>query len=328
MNQMQTPQVSIVVPVYNEESNVAELVRRLTAAMAPTGRTFEILAVNDGSRDRSLELLRKEQEQHPELVVVDLNRNFGQHAAIFAGFEASRGRVVVTIDADLQNPPEEIPKLLEAWDRGHDVVGTIRKGRQDSIFRKTLSFCVNRSTNRITGLRITDYGCMLRAYDRVVVDAMRQGREISTFIPALAASFARNMTEVEVSHSARQRGESKYSLLKLINLQFDLVTSFSLWPLRLLFVLGVFAALSGVGLGVYILIKRVTMDNPDEWTNAGTFTLFAILFIFVGAMFLGLGLIGEYLGRVYMEVRRRPNFIVREIVRKDGGTPPENGKTP
>ncbi|MBN1808693.1 MAG: glycosyltransferase [Planctomycetes bacterium] len=305
------PQVSIVVPVYNEEDSIPELIQRITDAMESTGRPYEIVAVDDGSSDNSLALLLDYQKKFPGLTVVELNRNFGQHAAVFAGFETARGDVMVTLDADLQNPPEEIENLLELWDRGHDVVGTIRRERQDNPFRKTVSWLVNTTTNYMTGLKISDYGCMLRAYDRHVVESMVQGQEVSTFIPALAAAFARNMAEVEVSHAARTRGESKYSLLKLIMLHFDLVTSFSMWPLRLLILLGAAVALLGMGFGAFLLFMRLVMG--PAWAAEGVFTLFAILFVFIGALFFGLGLVGEYLGRIYSEVRRRPRFVVRGV---------------
>ena len=306
-----SPQVSIVVPVYNEEPNIPDLILRLVKVMDGSGRSYEIVGVDDGSKDKSLEMLLDHREKYPQLVVVELNRNFGQHAAIFAGFEAARGDVIVTIDADLQNPPEEIEKLLELWDKGHDVVGTIRKGRQDTWFRRTLSWMVNRTTNWMTGLKISDYGCMLRAYDRHVVNAMKEGQEVSTFIPALAANFARNVTEVEVAHGARTKGESKYSIIRLMMLHFDLITSFSMWPLRLLILLGTLIAFVGIGFGVLLMFLRFVMGS--EWAAQGVFTLFAILFVFVGAQFFGLGLLGEYLGRVYLEVRKRPRFIVRKV---------------
>ncbi|MFO0981098.1 MAG: glycosyltransferase [Planctomycetota bacterium] len=307
-----TIDVSVVVPVFNEQDNLSELITRLRAALDPTGKSYEIVFVNDGSRDGSLDVLLKAREQDPRLVVVDLNRNFGQHAAIFAGFENTRGKVVVTIDADMQNPPEDIPKLLAAADAGHDVVGSVRTGRDDSPLRRAISFLTNKTSARLTGIRLSDYGCMLRAYSREVVQAMCQGKEISTFIPALGAALARSYTEVEVAHRARAKGHSKYNLAKLLSLHLDLVTSFSLKPIRALLYLGVAVSLAGMGFGLLLFIRRLIVGPEVE----GVFTLFAILFVFVGAQFLAFGLLGEYIGRIYLEVRRRPRFIVRT---KHGG---------
>jgi len=209
-------EVSVVVPIYNETENIPELVNRLTKVLGDLDRTYEIVFVNDGSRDGSLELLIAAREMHPEITIVDFNRNFGQHAAVFAGFEASTGEVIITLDADLQNPPEEIPKLLAEVDKGHDVVGTIRIQRKDSLLRKFFSAIINRTTAKLTGIRLKDYGCMLRAYRRDVVDAMCEAQEISTFIPALAASLGGNPTEIEVAHSGRAGGQSKYNIFRLI----------------------------------------------------------------------------------------------------------------
>jgi undecaprenyl-phosphate 4-deoxy-4-formamido-L-arabinose transferase len=301
--------LSVVVPVFNEQDNLLEAIRRLRAVLDATGKTYEVIFVNDGSKDRSLEILLGAHDEDPRIVVVDLNRNFGQHAAIFAGFEIARGATVITIDADLQNPPEDIPKLLEKVDAGHDVVGSVRTGRDDSIIRRTISFLTNKTTARLTGIKLSDYGCMLRAYSRDVVRGMCQGKEISTFIPALGAALARSYTEVEVTHHPRVQGSSKYNFAKLLSLHLDLVTSFSLKPIRALLYLGVAISLAGMGFGLFLFIRRLIVGPEVE----GVFTLFAILFVFVGAQFLAFGLLGEYIGRIYLEVRRRPRFIVRAV---------------
>ena len=231
--------VSVVIPVFNEEESLPGLFERLFPVMEGLGKSWEVVFVNDGSRDRSLALLLGEVDRHPGSVrVVDFNGNFGQHMAIMAGFSVSRGGAVVTMDADLQNPPEEIPRLLERMDAGHDVVGTIRSTRKDPLFRKFASKVVNRITNRITGLNLHDYGCMLRAYSRRVVDLINRCPESTTFIPALAQKFALNPTEIEVGHSERELGTSKYGLFRLIRLNFDLMTGFSLVPLQAVTMLG------------------------------------------------------------------------------------------
>jgi undecaprenyl-phosphate 4-deoxy-4-formamido-L-arabinose transferase len=306
-----TPYLSVVIPVFNEEENIEQLSGRLFPVLKELGKGFEVIFVDDGSVDRSLELLQGFQQRMDHVTVVAFNRNYGQHAAIFAGFERSSGEIVVTLDGDLQNPPEEIPRLVAKMEEGYDVVATVRQARQDSFFRRVASRMISRITSRVTGVNLKDYGCMLRAYRRPVVENMCASQEISTFIPALATTFARNIAEITVTHEARQGGTSKYSLKRLIALQFDLITSFSLWPLRMLMVLGTGICFAGMGFGLFLLIMRLVKGS--EWAVGGTFTLFAILFFFVGAQFLAFGLLGEYIGRIYGEVRNRPRFVIKKV---------------
>ena len=311
-----SPFLSVVIPVFNEEANIPALWERLSkvlgAAFATPERDWEVIFTDDGSRDRSLPMLVDIARAEPRVKVVEFNRNYGQHAAIFGAFSESAGKVVVTLDADLQNPPEEIPKLVAKVEEGYDVVGGWRQGREqnDSIFRRMPSKVVNAVTRKTTGVKLHDYGCMLRAYSREVVDAMLMCKERHSFIPALANSFAKRITEVPVAHAERAAGDSKYGLWKLINLQFDLLTSFSLIPIQALSVLGVFVSAVGIGFGIYLMIYRIL--HP-EGTVQGVFTLFAILFIFVGAQFLAFGLLGEYIGRIYVEVRDRPRYMVKKV---------------
>ena len=307
------PYLSVVIPVYNEEANLPELLDRLMATLVPLGRSYEIVLVNDGSRDRSLPLLSEAAARDPHLVVVDFNRNYGQHAAVFAGFEVSRGEVVVTIDADLQNPPEEIPKLVAKMEEGYDVVGSIRVQRQDSALRKIASRIVNRMTALATGVQLSDYGCMLRAYRRPVVKVLSESHEISTFIPVLADLFAGRVTEIPVAHSERKHGESKYSLLKLVRLQFDLMTSFSVLPLRVTMGIGVVMAVVSILIALVLVAGRLIYGQ--EWAVSGVFTLFALVFFFLGIQLFAIGLLGEYVGRTYQEVRRRPRFVIRQVIR-------------
>jgi undecaprenyl-phosphate 4-deoxy-4-formamido-L-arabinose transferase len=308
--------VSVVIPVFNEETNLDELIRRCLAAGGRLGKSFEIVLVDDGSHDRSAEMIKTAAQVHPgQIVGVILNRNYGQHAAVMAGFAASRGEIVVSLDADLQNPPEEIPRLVATIEEGYDVVGTVRVGRQDTLFRRVASALVNRAAQKATGVKMHDYGCMLRAYRRHIIQAMMLCHERSTFIPILANSFARRTTEIEVGHAARPDGGSKYTLWKLINLQFDLLTSMTTFPLRLLSVVGTIISVIGVGFGVFLMLMRLVYGAL--WAAQGVFTLFAILFTFVGAQFIGMGLLGEYLGRVYNDVRARPRYFVQEVVGRD-----------
>jgi undecaprenyl-phosphate 4-deoxy-4-formamido-L-arabinose transferase len=315
MNSM-SPYLSVVIPIYNEESNIEALWGRLSKVLREhfpdPARDWEVIFTDDGSRDKSLEMLMAIAQAEPRVSVVEFNRNYGQHSAIFGAFGLVTGEVVVTLDADLQNPPEEIPKLVAKIDEGFDVVGGWRQGRMhnDSLFRTLPSKIVNAVTRKTTGVKLHDYGCMLRAYRREIVEAMLQCKERSSFIPALGNSFAKRITEVPVGHAERAAGDSKYGLWKLINLQFDLLTSFSLLPLQMLSVLGMVICFLGFCLFVGLIIYRFV--HP-EGTVGGVFTLFAILFFFVGAQFLAFGLLGEYIGRIYQEVRDRPRFVVKKI---------------
>jgi undecaprenyl-phosphate 4-deoxy-4-formamido-L-arabinose transferase len=310
------PYLSIVIPIYNEEENIPVLWERLSKVMtehfADPAKPWEIVFTDDGSRDRSLSMLVDIAKVEPRVKVIEFNRNYGQHSAIFGAFAEVQGQIVVTLDADLQNPPEEIPKLVAKVEEGYDVVGGWRQGRQDndSFFRTMPSKIVNAITRRTTGVKLHDYGCMLRAYSRDVVNAMLLCKERSSFIPALANSFAKRITEVPVAHAERAAGTSKYGLWKLINLQFDLLTSFSLLPLQMLSVFGVMTAVFGFLLFLGLVVYRFL--HP-EGTAQGVFTLFAILFFFVGCQFIAFGLLGEYIGRIYQEVRDRPRYMVKKV---------------
>jgi undecaprenyl-phosphate 4-deoxy-4-formamido-L-arabinose transferase len=310
------PYLSVVIPIFNEEANIAALWQRLSTVLRDhfntPERDWEVIFTDDGSRDRSLDMLIEIAQAEPRVSVVEFNRNYGQHSAIFGAFAIVSGQVVVTMDADLQNPPEEIPNLVAKIDEGFDVVGGWRQGRNqnDSLFRTLPSKLVNAVTRRTTGVKLHDYGCMLRAYRRGVVEAMLQCKERSSFIPALANSFAKRIAEVPVGHAERAAGDSKYGIWKLINLQFDLLTSFSLLPLQMLSVLGVVVSFLGIGFGIYLMIYRIL--HP-EGSVQGVFTLFAVLFVFVGAQFLAFGLLGEYIGRIYQEVRDRPRYVVKKV---------------
>jgi len=301
--------VSVVVPVYNELENLPELFERLKTVMEQRGESFELLFVDDGSTDGSVEWLTGLAEKHPFVGVVEFQANFGQHAAVFAGLEAATGDVVVTLDADLQNPPEEIPKLLDALNDGHDVAAGWRTDRKDPLSRRLASSLVNRLMSYATGVRLHDYGCMLRAYRREVVDCLRHCPERSTFIPALANLYARSVVEVPVDHAQRAGGDSKYSFAKLLSLNYDLLTGFSVLPIHWVSVAGVLMAAGGFALGILLLIRRLVVGPEAE----GVFTLLAILFVFTGIQLLALGMVGEYIGRTYSEARGRPRYLIRNL---------------
>ena len=310
------PFLSVVIPIYNEEANIPQLWERLSKVLAENfsdpAKPWEVIFTDDGSKDRSLKMLVDIGTTEPRIKIVEFNRNYGQHAAIFGAFAEVEGEAIVTLDADLQNPPEEIPKLVALLEEGFDVVGGWRQKREenDSIFRRLPSKVVNAITRKTTGIKLHDYGCMLRGYSRDVVDAMLLCKERHSFIPALANSFAKRITEVPVAHAERAAGESKYGLWKLINLQFDLLTSFSMLPLQMLSVMGVVISFISVLFAIGLLAYRFL--HP-EGTVGGVFTLFAILFFFVGCQFLAFGLLGEYIGRIYVEARDRPRYMVKKV---------------
>jgi undecaprenyl-phosphate 4-deoxy-4-formamido-L-arabinose transferase len=310
---MADPRISIVIPIYDEEETLPELLDRLGRVTESLGSPYEIILVNDGSRDRSMDILRRAVARQPCLVVVDLNRNYGQHAAVFAGLERARGEIVVTLDADLQNPPEEIPKLVAKMEEGFDVVGSVRVKREDTLFRRSASRLMNALTVRTTGVQLHDYGCMLRAYRRSVVDALCTSKEISTFIPVLADLLAGRVTEVPVAHTERVRGNSKYSVWKLIKLNLDLITSFTVLPLRVTMGVGIATSFLSLAVAAVLLGGRV-LYGP-EWAVSGVFTVLSALFCLVGLLLFAVGLVGEYVGRIYMEVRHRPRYVVREVLR-------------
>ncbi len=305
--------VSVVIPVFNEQKNLPELIRRCIAACNTMEQSYEIILIDDGSRDDSPALIQAAAEgEDGKIVGVLLNRNYGQHAAVMAGFAHAKGDYIVTLDADLQNPPEEIPNIVKKLEEGFDVVGSVRQNRKDSFLRTLPSRMVNKMVQKTTGVDMHDYGCMLRGYTKEIVETMLQCRERSTFIPVLANTFAHRVTEIPVAHSERADGDSKYSFWKLINLQFDLLTSITTFPLRLLSVIGGIVSAFGIGLGALILVLRLI--HGSGWAAEGVFTLFAILFIFIGAQFVGMGLLGEYIGRIYHDVRDRPRYFVRKVV--------------
>jgi len=311
-------QLSVVIPVYNEEQGLQSLFDRLYPALDKLGITYEVLFVNDGSRDRSAAILREQFQKRPDVTrVILFNGNYGQHMAIMAAFEQSRGQRIVTLDADLQNPPEDTALLLAKMDEGHDYVGSIRRKRNDSWWRHIASRMMNRLRERITRIIMTDQGCMFRAYDRRIVDAINSCKEVSTFIPALAYTFARNPAEVVVGHEERAEGESKYSLYSLIRLNFDLMTSFSLVPLQLFSMLGIAISVLSAFFVVFLFIRRLMIGPEAE----GLFTLFAIAFFLIGITLFGIGLLGEYIGRIYQQVRHRPRYLVEAILEERDNVP-------
>jgi undecaprenyl-phosphate 4-deoxy-4-formamido-L-arabinose transferase len=305
------PELSIVIPVYNEELNLPLLFARLYPVLDALGRRYEVIFTNDGSADHSLDLLRKQFAARPDVTrIIDFNANYGQHMAVMAAFERVRGQVIVTLDADLQNPPEEIPKLLVLMDVGHDYVGGFRINRKDSLFRTMASKVINGVRRSMTSIEMTDQGCMLRAYSRPIIDAIVRSGANNTFIPALAYSFSGNPTEVGVRHEERHAGVSNYSLYMLIRLNFDLITGFSLAPLQIFTMVSMVCAAGSFLLMIVLALRRLILGSEE----GGTFTLLGILFFLISVAMVGMGLIGEYVGRTYQVVRVRQRYFVRETI--------------
>lgn len=308
---MSTPELTVVIPVYNEEPTLSALFARLYPALDILGTTYEVIFINDGSRDKSAAILAEQYHARPDVTrVILFNGNFGQHRAILAGFAHARGECIVTLDADLQNPPEDIAVLLAEMNNGHDYVGSIRRQRNDSWWRHVASRAMNSLRERITHIHMTDQGCMMRAYSRRIIDTINQCNEMHTFIPALAYSFAQNPTEVVIGHEERHAGDSKYSLYSLIRLNFDLMTGFSVLPLQLFSMLGMLISMGSGLLVAYLLLRRLFLGPEAE----GVFTLFAITFFLLGIALFGIGILGEYIGRIYHEVRERPRYVISGIL--------------
>jgi undecaprenyl-phosphate 4-deoxy-4-formamido-L-arabinose transferase len=315
-----SPQLSVVIPVYNEEAGLQPLFDRLYPALDRLGTAYEVIFVDDGSRDRSAAMLKDQYLRRPEVTrVILFNANYGQHMAIVAGFDHCNGERVVTLDADLQNPPEEIAKLLAAMDAGHDYVGGVRRTREDAWWRDIASKAMNRVRERITRIRMTDQGCMLRAYSRDIVRAIAVSREVSTYIPALAYTYAHNPTEVDVAHAERAAGESKYSLYKLIRLNFDLITGFSLVPLQLFSMFGMLVSVGALATYLIVIVNRLLQAGWRE----GFATLWdrdILAFFLLGMVLFGLGLVGEYVGRIYQQVRERPRYTIQAVLEQDSSS--------
>lgn len=311
MSSEKTVEVSVVIPVYNEEGNLPTLFARLYPVLDALGRSYEIIFTNDGSADRSYDLLAAQHAARPDVTkVIDFKANSGQHMAIMAAFERVRGGVIVTLDADLQNPPEEIPKLLQQTDAGFDCVGGVRQDRQDSLFRRYISKLINWVRRHMTNIEMTDQGCMLRAYSSGVIESIVRSGAVNTFIPALAYSLAQRPTEIPVAHEERHAGTSNYSLYSLIRLNFDLITYFTTAPLQIFTIFAMFCSACSFLL-VIVLGARRLYFGPEE---GGLFTLFGVLFFLISVCMVGIGLIGEYMGRTYQVVRQRARYQISHIL--------------
>jgi len=308
--------LSVVIPVYNEEENVQLLHERLRNALDPLNQEYELLFVDDGSTDRTLPILEEIQAQDNKVVVLSLRRNFGQTAAFAAGFDFSRGDVVVTMDGDLQNDPADIPKLLELI-KESDLVSGWRKKRKDPFFSRRLpSMMANWLISKVTGVKLHDYGCSLKAYRRDVIKNLKLYGEMHRFIPAVASWYGVRVAEVETVHHPRMRGKSKYGISRTVKVVLDLITvkflqSFSTKPIQFF---GPFGILSGF-LGFLILLY-LSGDKFLFGKDIGgrPLLLLGALLIIVGIQLIGMGLLGEMLVRVYHESQKKPIYVIKKIL--------------
>ena len=303
--------ISVVIPVYNEEECLETLYARIIPVLNELNKPWELIFTNDGSKDRSSRVLREFHERLPKNIrVIEFSKNFGQHMAIMAAFEKARGEVIVNLDADLQNPPEEIPNLVAKFEEGYDLVSGFRINRNDNFVRKFISRLSNIARERMTGIKTRDHGCMLKAYNKEIVRQIIACKENSTFITVLAYYFANNPIDIPVRHEVRSAGISKYTPLKLIEYSLDMFTSSSTIPLRLFTLFGFFVSAFSISIVIYLLVRRLVFGPEAE----GLFTLFAITFSLISIAITGIGVVGEYLGRIYQVVRERPRFLIKEIL--------------
>jgi len=307
--------VSVVIPLYNEEENVEILNERLSETMKALDSDYEIVYVDDGSTDGTLRLLEELQKKDDNIVVLSLRRNFGQTAAFAAGFDFARGDVVVTMDGDLQNDPTDIPRLL-ALIKDYDLVSGWRRKRQDSFSRTFPSKMANWLISKVTGVRLHDYGCSLKAYRREVVKNLKLYGEMHRFIPAVASWYGVSIAEIETTHHPRLRGKSKYGISRTIKVLLDLVTvkflqSFSTKPIQFFGPLGVFFGLAGLAVSFYLTVAKV-FKGID--IGGRPLLLLGALLIIVGIQFIGMGLLGEMIVRVYHESQKKPIYTLKKIL--------------
>jgi glycosyltransferase involved in cell wall biosynthesis len=315
------PKITVVIPLYNEEESIPHLREQLTAALEQCGYSFEIVIVDDGSKDQSFALLRQWAEEDPRLRVVRFRRNFGQTAAFSAGFDHAQGEVVITMDADLQNDPLDIPKLMAQIEAGYDIVSGWRKDRQDRFFdRKLPSMLANRMISNVTDVRLHDYGCSLKAYRREVLQHVRLYGELHRFIPALVSQVGGTVTEVPVNHRARQYGRSKYGIGRTVRVLLDLITvwflgAYSTRPIHVFGTLGLLSAFGGVLAGIYLTYVKLFLGE-----NIGNrpLLLLAVLLVVIGVQLVTMGLLAEIQIRTYHESQNKPIYIVREVLNARG----------
>jgi len=311
------PKISIVIPLYNEEESIPHLVEALDAAIAHYGQPAEVIIVDDGSKDRSFALLKEVAERDPRYTIIRFRRNFGQTAAFAAGFAHARGEVVITMDADLQNDPMDIPLLMAKIEEGYDIVSGWRKNRQDRwLDRKLPSMLANRLISNVTDVRLHDYGCSLKAYRTEVLKHVRLYGELHRFIPALASQVGAAVAEVPVNHRSRQYGRSKYGISRTIRVMLDLINvwflgTYSTRPIHVFGTLGLGSIALGVLTGLYLTSLKLFWGAS---IGNRPLLLLAVLLVVIGVQLVTMGLLAEMITRTYYESQNKPIYVVREIV--------------
>ena len=309
--------ISFVVPVFNEEENIREFYRRLTQVMAPLSYDYEILFIDDGSKDRTASLIRELAEKDPHVQGYVFARNFGHQLALTCGLDQSTGDAVISMDGDLQHPPEMVPDLLKKWEEGYEIVQTVRKSTEDATWFKSItSRLYYKLINSMSEVRITPGGSDFRLMDRQAVDALNRFRERARFIRGMVNNLGFRYTTLEFVAPPRFAGHSKFSLRKMLRFALDGITAFSRVPLRLALYVGCIAGLGSILLiGHVIYVKYIVQDAVPGWT-----TLAAAEFFLGGVELIGIGIVGEYVGRIFDEVKQRPLYIIREHIVKNGNS--------
>lgn len=321
---MRDPYLSIVIPLYNEEESIPELYDRLTQLLEGYGRTYEIIIIDDGSKDRSFELLKRYHQEDPRLKVVRFRRNFGQTAGFAAGFRLAQGEWIITMDADLQNDPVDIPDLVAKAESGYDIVSGWRKNRQDKLLSRRLpSVAANRLISKVTGVHLHDYGCSLKVYHRDVVKGIRLYGEMHRFIPALASRMGVRVAEMPVNHHARKYGTSKYGISRTIRVFLDLMTvsfllTYDTRPIQVFGSLGLLTTGLGILIGIYLSLVKLFLGQ-----NIGDrpLLMLAVMLVIVGIQFISTGLLAEVQARTYYEAQDKPIYAIREILGDDETAP-------
>ncbi|PID57437.1 glycosyltransferase [candidate division KSB3 bacterium] len=308
-----TVDVSVVIPVYNEETNVSLIIPELKDALHGLGKNYEIIFVNDGSSDKTEEILESAAEQHKDIRLITLRRNFGQTAAMSAGFDAAVGDVIIPMDGDLQNDPADIPKLLQKIDEGYDVVSGWRVNRKDKYWTRRLpSNLANKLISLTTNVHLHDYGCTLKAYKRIVLQSIELYGEMHRFIPALASVIGVKVAEVPVNHRARTHGNSKYGISRTLRVVLDLMTvkfllSYSTRPIQIFGLSGIISMLFSIFMGLGVIYWRIRYDMVIA---NNSFFLLAVLFFLIGGQFIAMGLLGEVIVRTYHEAQGKPTYVI------------------
>jgi undecaprenyl-phosphate 4-deoxy-4-formamido-L-arabinose transferase len=303
-------EVSIVVPVFNEASLIEELVSRLKAVCDKLSQSYELVIVDDGSFDGSYEKLKQIQAKESTLRIIKLTRNFGQQAAVLAGFRASKGDIIVQLDSDLQNPPEEIPKLLDAMSNDIDMVTTVHRKRRDGMLRVIGSQCLLKIGQALFGNSVKLNLSSFRAIRRSVVEKIEACKDRSRYMAVLMSWMGLPSIEIEVEHHERKIGITKYSILNLLKLSWDLVTGYSSFPLRMVTYMGMFGAFLGFLMMAFLLFQRIVNGILIE----GFVVLLAVFAFFAGVQLLSIGFLGEYLGRVHQQIQERPDYIIEKVI--------------